>query len=151
MLIITYFYFSPSFSILYFPNENNFVPFQLRQNQENMSISKALYVHKLQKFINYMLPYALLNCTTFRIFCYVIYLLLFIFGKYLRSIFNFHVHFTAYNCSSLQVVFTVARNYGFYFMNYYLPSLLIVAVSWVTFWEAPDAAPGRCLLGNYFL
>ncbi|XKL69249.1 hypothetical protein PGB90_007018 [Kerria lacca] len=53
-----------------------------------------------------------------------------------------------YNCSSLRVTFFVARKYGYYMMNYYVPSILLVTVSWVTFWEAPDAIPGRTLLGT---
>ncbi len=61
----------------------------------------------------------------------------------------FHVD-REYNCSSLKVVFFVVRNYGYYFMNYYVPSILLVSVSWVTFWEAPDAVPGRTLLGENY-
>ncbi|XP_065204871.1 pH-sensitive chloride channel 2-like [Planococcus citri] len=57
------------------------------------------------------------------------------------------IHDHVFNCSSLRVMFVVSRKYGFYLMNYYLPSALIVAISWVTFWESPDATPGRCILG----
>lgn len=35
-------------------------------------------------------------------------------------------------------------------MNYYVPSVLLVVISWVSFWEAPDALPGRTLLGKLY-
>ena len=33
-------------------------------------------------------------------------------------------------------------------MNYYVPSILIVTISWVSFWESPVEIAGRCLLGK---
>lgn len=49
--------------------------------------------------------------------------------------------------NTLVIRIRLARSYGYYFLNYYLPSILIVAISWVTFWLEPAAAPGRVTLG----
>ncbi|XP_014243858.1 glycine receptor subunit alpha-4-like [Cimex lectularius] len=53
-----------------------------------------------------------------------------------------------YNYSSLILTFKLAREYGFYLMDYYVPSCLLVILSWVTFWLSPDAIPPRVFLGT---
>ncbi|BES98516.1 ion channel [Nesidiocoris tenuis] len=53
-----------------------------------------------------------------------------------------------YNHSSLALSFRFARQSGFYLLDYYFPSIILVMISWVTFWMAPDSAPGRVILGT---
>ncbi|XP_054257131.1 pH-sensitive chloride channel 2-like [Macrosteles quadrilineatus] len=55
---------------------------------------------------------------------------------------------TAGNFSTLSVYFTLKRLYGFYIMDYYVPSALIVIVSWVSFWLDANSTPGRTILGT---
>ncbi|KAK6639337.1 hypothetical protein RUM43_007609 [Polyplax serrata] len=52
------------------------------------------------------------------------------------------------NYSSLTVKFQLAREVGYYIMDYYVPSILLVVVSWVSFWLDPNAVPGRTTLGT---
>ncbi|KAK0415598.1 hypothetical protein QR680_012020 [Steinernema hermaphroditum] len=49
--------------------------------------------------------------------------------------------------SRLGVVFLFRRNIGFYIIQIYLPSILIVVISWVSFWLSRDATPARVALG----
>ncbi|KAK0412841.1 hypothetical protein QR680_006441 [Steinernema hermaphroditum] len=49
--------------------------------------------------------------------------------------------------SRLQCVFLFKRNIGFYIIQIYLPSILIVVISWVSFWLSRDATPARVALG----
>jgi hypothetical protein len=51
------------------------------------------------------------------------------------------------NFTCLQVSFYLERKYGYYVIQTYLPSLLIVCVSWVSFWINIDAVPARISLG----
>lgn len=37
---------------------------------------------------------------------------------------------------------------GFFVMDYYIPSILIVVISWVSFWLHMDASPPRIVLGT---
>ena len=46
---------------------------------------------------------------------------------------------------ALEVVLT--RNLGFYLMNIIVPSMLIVTISWVSFWLNREASPARVGLG----
>lgn len=50
--------------------------------------------------------------------------------------------------SSLKLTFSLSRQYGFFLMDYYFPSVLLVVISWVTFWLDPDVVPARVLLGS---
>ncbi|XP_074650879.1 glycine receptor subunit alpha-2-like [Tubulanus polymorphus] len=49
--------------------------------------------------------------------------------------------------SCLEVNFTLKRNVGFYVFQTYVPSCLIVMLSWVSFWIHVDAIPARISLG----
>ncbi|VDP02103.1 unnamed protein product [Soboliphyme baturini] len=49
--------------------------------------------------------------------------------------------------SRLNVKFVFVRNIGFYLMQIYIPSMLIVIISWVSFWIHRDASPARVALG----
>ena len=67
------------------------------------------------------------------------------------------------NYSSLFVDFIVRRETGQYYLEYYIPSILLVllaaadiivitnpqvTMSWVSFWLDPNAVPGRTTLGT---
>ena len=51
----------------------------------------------------------------------------------------------AFTC--LQVSFTLGREIGFYLLQTYIPSTLIVVLSWVSFWISSDSVPARISLG----
>lgn len=54
-----------------------------------------------------------------------------------------------YTC--VEVIFTLRRQVGFYMMGVYAPTLLIVVLSWLSFWINPDASAARVPLGmDYF-
>lgn len=50
-----------------------------------------------------------------------------------------------YTC--VEVIFTLRRQVGFYMMGVYAPTLLIVVLSWLSFWINPDASAARVPLG----
>ncbi|XP_050730981.1 glycine receptor subunit alpha-2-like [Eriocheir sinensis] len=56
---------------------------------------------------------------------------------------SFHIG----NYSCLQAVFELRRNIGYHLVQSYLPTSLIVVVSWVSFWLDVDAIPSRVTLG----
>ena len=50
-----------------------------------------------------------------------------------------------YTCINLE--FDILRRYGYYLTQVYIPSILIVILSWVSFWLDIDAIPARISLG----
>uniref|UniRef100_A0A1B6DXZ4 Neurotransmitter-gated ion-channel ligand-binding domain-containing protein n=2 Tax=Clastoptera arizonana TaxID=38151 RepID=A0A1B6DXZ4_9HEMI len=48
-----------------------------------------------------------------------------------------------YSYSSLSLAVILSREYGFYVWDYYFPSVLMVIISWGTFWVEPDIVPAR--------
>uniref|UniRef100_A0A8K9UPI8 Glycine receptor beta n=1 Tax=Oncorhynchus mykiss TaxID=8022 RepID=A0A8K9UPI8_ONCMY len=50
-----------------------------------------------------------------------------------------------YTC--VEVIFTLRRQVGFYMMGVYAPTLLIMVLSWLSFWINPDASAARVPLG----
>lgn len=56
--------------------------------------------------------------------------------------------FLAGNYSSLSFTVHLAREMGFYLMDYFLPSIMIVSISWVSFWLQADQSPPRIMLGT---
>ena len=50
-----------------------------------------------------------------------------------------------YTCIRIQ--FDFHRRYGYYVTQIYIPSILIVILSWVSFWLDIDAVPARISLG----
>ncbi|XP_037944276.1 pH-sensitive chloride channel 2, partial [Teleopsis dalmanni] len=52
------------------------------------------------------------------------------------------------NYSSISFTVNLNREIGFYLMDYFLPSMMIVAISWVSFWLQADASPPRIMLGT---
>ena len=47
----------------------------------------------------------------------------------------------------LKSVFSLKRQYGYYLIQNYIPTMLIVVLSWVSFWINIDAIPARISLG----
>lgn len=58
---------------------------------------------------------------------------------------NEQFHLGNYSCLVAQ--FHMRRSVSFHLIQSYLPSILIVAVSWVSFWMDIDSVPGRISLG----
>ncbi|KAL5278822.1 hypothetical protein ACFFRR_003444 [Megaselia abdita] len=52
------------------------------------------------------------------------------------------------NYSSLSFTVHLTREVGFYLMDYFLPSMMIVAISWVSFWLQADQSAPRIMLGT---
>ncbi|XP_063587556.1 glycine receptor subunit alpha-2-like [Penaeus indicus] len=55
--------------------------------------------------------------------------------------------FPSGNYSCLQAVFHLQRNLAYHLVQSYLPSSLIVVVSWISFWLDADAVASRVILG----
>ncbi|XP_042879966.1 glycine receptor subunit alphaZ1-like isoform X2 [Penaeus japonicus] len=51
------------------------------------------------------------------------------------------------NFSGLLVYFNLRRQNGYHVLQTYVPTILIVSISWVSFWLDPNAVPGRITLG----
>ena len=51
------------------------------------------------------------------------------------------------NYSCLAAEFHLHRSIGFHLIQSYLPSILIVSISWVSFWMDVDCVPARVTLG----
>ncbi|WAQ99216.1 GLRA2-like protein [Mya arenaria] len=49
--------------------------------------------------------------------------------------------------STLRVDFFLDRQIGFFWLQIFIPSLLLVVLSWVSFWVDPKAVPARVSLG----
>lgn len=43
--------------------------------------------------------------------------------------------------------FDLRRQNGYHVLQTYIPTILIVVISWVSFWLDPNAVPGRVSLG----
>ncbi|XP_068246212.1 glycine receptor subunit alpha-2-like isoform X2 [Palaemon carinicauda] len=56
-------------------------------------------------------------------------------------------HFVTGDFSGLVVQFDLRRQNGYHVLQTYIPTILIVAISWVSFWLDPNAVPGRVSLG----
>jgi len=51
----------------------------------------------------------------------------------------------AYPC--LEIEFILRRDIGYFLIQVYVPSMLIVILSWVSFWISVDASPARVSIG----
>lgn len=51
------------------------------------------------------------------------------------------------NFTCLAVVFNLRRRLGYHLFHTYIPSALIVVMSWISFWIKPEAIPARVTLG----
>ncbi|XGW16982.1 hypothetical protein V3C99_001980 [Haemonchus contortus] len=78
-----------------------------------------------------------------------------VFGNFMLPQFKqtcYHVNYTQATTSSgsyrrLYFEILLVRNMGFYSMNIVIPSMLIVTISWVSFWLNREASPARVGLG----
>ena len=59
-----------------------------------------------------------------------------------RKCISFPVNYTC-----IRLEFDLQRRYGYYLTQIYIPSVLIVILSWVSFWLDIDAIPARISLG----
>lgn len=57
-------------------------------------------------------------------------------------------HFSVGNYSALVFKFKLEREIGFYMLTYYIPSIMLVCTSWVTFYLQADASAPRAILGT---
>ncbi|KAL6422586.1 hypothetical protein ACFW04_010671 [Cataglyphis niger] len=64
------------------------------------------------------------------------------------SSWQYHYGHFAGNFSAISITFKLAREMGFFMMDYYVPSILIVVISWVSFWLHQDASAPRIVLGT---
>jgi hypothetical protein len=62
----------------------------------------------------------------------------------LSSIFRF---FFSGNFTCVAVVFNLRRRIGYHMFHTFIPSALIVVMSWISFWIKPEAIPARVTLG----
>jgi hypothetical protein len=53
--------------------------------------------------------------------------------------------------TALTVTFHLRHQFGYYVMDYYMPSILLVITSWVAFWLDTDAVSGRLIIGEFKL
>jgi Neurotransmitter-gated ion-channel transmembrane region len=51
------------------------------------------------------------------------------------------------NFTCLEIVFSFRRRLGYYLFHTYVPTCLIVIMSWISFWIRPEAVPARVTLG----
>ena len=58
---------------------------------------------------------------------------------------HIHTHTGAFPC--LEIRFLLRRDIGFFIIQVYVPTILIVILSWVSFWLNIDAIPARVSLG----
>lgn len=56
---------------------------------------------------------------------------------------------TAGRFPRLSLRFQLRRNRGVYIIQSYMPSILLVAMSWVSFWISQSAVPARVSLGQF--
>ena len=62
-----------------------------------------------------------------------------------NSIFMAVIFLGAFPC--LEIQFVLRRDIGFFLIQVYIPTILIVILSWVAFWINIDAIPARVSLG----
>jgi hypothetical protein len=56
-------------------------------------------------------------------------------------------NYTAGSFSCLEIRFVLQRDFGYFLIQIYMPSFLIVIISWVSFWLNVEASPARVSLG----
>ncbi|UYV74358.1 hypothetical protein LAZ67_11003208 [Cordylochernes scorpioides] len=54
--------------------------------------------------------------------------------------------YTTGNFTCIEVIFTLKRRLGYYLFHTYIPTCLIVIMSWISFWIRPEAVPARVTL-----
>ncbi|KAJ8297782.1 LOW QUALITY PROTEIN: hypothetical protein KUTeg_024313 [Tegillarca granosa] len=58
-----------------------------------------------------------------------------------------HIYAININYTCIGLTFKLSRLYGYYLIQVYIPSFLIVVLSWLSFWLNIDAIPARISLG----
>ena len=53
------------------------------------------------------------------------------------------VNYSTGTFTCLAAVFKLKRNPGYLFFSTYIPSVLIVVMSWISFWIPPESTPGN--------
>ncbi|KAF0300685.1 Glycine receptor subunit alphaZ1 [Amphibalanus amphitrite] len=61
--------------------------------------------------------------------------------------YEYHFHGEPLNQTCVQGIFVLDRQFSYYFVQMYLPSILIVLVSFLSFWIPVENVPGRVALG----
>ena len=59
----------------------------------------------------------------------------------------YHICILPVNYTCIRISMKLNRSYGYYLVQIYIPSILIVVLSWVSFWLNIDAIPARISLG----
>ena len=57
------------------------------------------------------------------------------------------MHYSTGTFTCLAAVFKMKRSPGYLVFSTYIPSVLIVVMSWISFWIKPEAVPARVTLG----
>lgn len=57
------------------------------------------------------------------------------------------IEYSTGNFTCLAIVFNLRRRLGYHLFHTYIPSALIVVMSWISFWIKPEAIPARVTLG----
>ncbi|XP_017888259.1 glycine receptor subunit alpha-4 isoform X2 [Ceratina calcarata] len=57
------------------------------------------------------------------------------------------IEYSTGNFTCIQIVFNLRRRLGYHLFHTYIPSALIVVMSWIAFWIKPEAIPARVTLG----
>jgi hypothetical protein len=65
--------------------------------------------------------------------------------KHKKEMNRYLLTFCSGTFTCLAAVFTMKRNPGFLFFSTYIPSVLIVIMSWISFWIPPESTPARSL------
>uniref|UniRef100_A0A914NG05 Neurotransmitter-gated ion-channel transmembrane domain-containing protein n=1 Tax=Meloidogyne incognita TaxID=6306 RepID=A0A914NG05_MELIC len=70
-----------------------------------------------------------------------------IIAQFIFFIFAFYkkYFFREYSCVRLKLL--LRREYSYYLIQLYIPCVMLVVVSWVSFWLDKDAVPARVSLG----
>ncbi|XP_074655681.1 glycine receptor subunit alpha-2-like [Tubulanus polymorphus] len=56
-------------------------------------------------------------------------------------------HLDTGNFTCLRASFSLVREFGYYLIQWYIPTVLIVSLSWISFWIDVSASPARISLG----
>ncbi|KAA0191904.1 hypothetical protein HAZT_HAZT002840 [Hyalella azteca] len=57
-----------------------------------------------------------------------------------------YIDLSSRNFSGIQARFTLRRQNGYHLLQTYVPTIIIVCMSWLSFWIEPDHVPGRVTL-----
>ena len=57
------------------------------------------------------------------------------------------IEYSTGNFTCIQIIFNLRRRLGYHLFHTYIPSALIVVMSWIAFWIKPEAIPARVTLG----